>query len=354
MLPYLLSLLTAGLNFFGNVYSNQKNQEIADNNNDFNYKMMQEQNVYNSPVNQRSRLEQAGINPALALSSISPGVSQGITASNNQPVVNPFQGVDFNGLSSQIAQNKLIDAQVEKTKAETAGILAGNPYIPSEKKTQIAQMQSNIDFTNVQSKASLLSMKLTDANIGFVKQNTKNAEQAWQRAEMMNPLEAQSLKAQINNTVANTKYVLQDMDLSKKVTEANLSQVYVNVRLMSEALKGASIENRYKPAILRSELLNMSVGRRATESQINKTVEEIKSIKLDRIYDGINTGINAIKGISDVTLDIVGAVATSGGSAAAKTIIESLKKDPKKISSLENKVKNDFRNLNKSYKPYRR
>lgn len=94
--------------------TNQTNKEIAQMNNQYNYKMFQEQqqynwdmwnaeNEYNSAVNQRKRLEEAGLNPYLMMDGGSAG-----TATSGNPV-NPPRASEWKAESS--AQAHAMDVQ---------------------------------------------------------------------------------------------------------------------------------------------------------------------------------------------------------------------------------------------------
>lgn len=134
----LSSILNAGVNTALTTQTNKYNYKIAQMNNQYNYKMFQEQqkynwdmwnaeNEYNSAVNQRKRLEEAGLNPYMMLDGGSAG-----TATSGNPV-NPPRAHDVQMQAPQVAfesplasisqaadvqrqlsQNELLGAQAEQ------------------------------------------------------------------------------------------------------------------------------------------------------------------------------------------------------------------------------------------------
>lgn len=139
------TLLSGGLDLFGSKAAaksqlqgvretNETNYKIAQENNAFNAAQIDKMNEYNSAVNQRKRLEEAGLNPYLMLDGGSAGTaSSAATADENGKSVAPdigntiasgYQafGNSIQSAASQIAQQsfqqKLQDAQVSKVRNE--------------------------------------------------------------------------------------------------------------------------------------------------------------------------------------------------------------------------------------------
>ncbi len=102
-----------GVNALSTLWANQQNMAEAQRNRDFQERMWNEQNAYNSPAEQVKRLEQAGLNPNLAY---------GTAGSGNNPAIpqgaqsHPFQAPRFDPL--QAKQMELLEAQIYKTEME--------------------------------------------------------------------------------------------------------------------------------------------------------------------------------------------------------------------------------------------
>lgn len=94
---FALGAGSALVNGISNAVSNRRNYEYSN-----------ELNEYNSPVNQRRRLEQAGINPALALHAGQLGSGNATQA----PVHNPYQ------VDPSVMQQPVIDSQLANSNIE--------------------------------------------------------------------------------------------------------------------------------------------------------------------------------------------------------------------------------------------
>ena len=97
--------------------TNELNERLFHENLDWQERMVNEQNEYNTPLAQRARLEAAGINPYMALGSMDVGNQQSVTGttapSMQAPHVNP---VDFSFLGNSASQYSQVASQAEATK----------------------------------------------------------------------------------------------------------------------------------------------------------------------------------------------------------------------------------------------
>lgn len=197
-----LATLGAGIiGAYGQNKTNLMNMHIAQMNNEYNRQMMRESNqwnldhwhrmnAYNDPSEQRKRLEKAGINPAIALGSISPGTAESLTSAGAHPaetpqLSNPMQPLADGVTNSmnQYLQAKTIEAQIHKTNAETDAILIDN--------------QTRSDMNNNTIEGGKLDNEVK-------RQEIKNKEFELLRAGKLLPLEEQELVAKIKNTEEDT------------------------------------------------------------------------------------------------------------------------------------------------------
>ncbi|QCS36493.1 minor capsid protein [Capybara microvirus Cap3_SP_431] len=96
--------------------SNRKNRDYAE-------EQQEKANEYNTPAQQRARLEEAGINPLAG--GMSNSLSQPVSSPNQDPTANAVSLASMlNGLALQKSTIKLTDAQSEKMQAETRNIEA--------------------------------------------------------------------------------------------------------------------------------------------------------------------------------------------------------------------------------------
>lgn len=114
----LFSGLTTGAQIGGNILStwmaNRANRQLAQYSYEQQRQMIQEQNEYNSPINQMSRYKEAGLNPNLLFGQISEG-NQGEIAKYNPPHIEP---VPVGNVPAMIGQAIQAAMQAELVKAD--------------------------------------------------------------------------------------------------------------------------------------------------------------------------------------------------------------------------------------------
>lgn len=133
--------------------TNQANKEMNDANNqtqidlwnqqkEYDYEMWQKNNEYNSPANQVKRYQEAGINPALAMSSITSGTSQstagGQTTPQTTPSVNQNPAQEVN---TQVSNLALIGKQLSdigKQNEEVRSMQIDNAWQNTERSIRLA------------------------------------------------------------------------------------------------------------------------------------------------------------------------------------------------------------------------
>ena len=128
--------LTAGLSSLGGALTagiqHKYNKKLADYQNDINIENWNMQNEYNSPANQRKRLEEAGINPAAVFG------SNGSSAGNAGQIAQYQQpGVDITNSMLSAGQLAQVAANIRKTNAEAENIENANPYVAAKEQAQI-------------------------------------------------------------------------------------------------------------------------------------------------------------------------------------------------------------------------
>lgn len=226
---------------FGQHATNMQNMRIAQMNNHYNRMMMQEQNqwnldhwhrmnAYNDPSAQRKRLEKAGINPAIALGSISPGQAESLTSAGAHPaetpqLSNPMQPLadGITNSMNQYLQAKGLEAQVRKTMAEAETIETTNKNLEQRLSTQdegykkdnlLKDAQIDMQALDYLSKQSLLphQVEYLQAQIkGVVADNElKEVEQKLKLHELnfLRPAQVANMKAHTSNLIQSTVYMM--------------------------------------------------------------------------------------------------------------------------------------------------
>lgn len=124
--------------------TNQTNRDIAGQQNQFNLEQWQREVAYNTPLQQRQRLEQAGLNPSLAMTQgnvFSTEVAHGFPAAGS--TMQPFT-FDTSSLGQMIANTPMQSAQIEQAKAQAQDLTASAALKESQMTTQ-QKMQLKID-----------------------------------------------------------------------------------------------------------------------------------------------------------------------------------------------------------------
>ena len=136
-------------------YTNKTNKQMNDDNNqlqmdlwnqqkEYDYKMWQENNAYNTPTAQVQRLKDAGINPALALGNISTGESASTAGGQSIPVTQPSRNENpANEVQMKVQNLALLGKQfvdISKEREETRALQMSNNWQNVEKSAQVAGM----------------------------------------------------------------------------------------------------------------------------------------------------------------------------------------------------------------------
>nr|DAQ74552.1 MAG TPA: DNA pilot protein VP2 [Microviridae sp.] len=104
------------INYYSQRATNRSNERMNRENNEANLRLWQMNNEYNTPVNQRRRMEAAGFNPNLMYGSMSPGNSSAPATSeasyNQAPQLSDF-GNAIGNAYQLYQQSQLIDKQIE-------------------------------------------------------------------------------------------------------------------------------------------------------------------------------------------------------------------------------------------------
>lgn len=136
-------------------YTNRTNKQMNDDNNklqidlwnqqkEYDYKMWQENNAYNTPASQVQRLKDAGINPAMALGNISTGESASTAGGQSIPTTmasrneNPANEVQAKVQNLALLGKQFVD--ISKEREETRALQMSNNWQNVEKSAQVAGM----------------------------------------------------------------------------------------------------------------------------------------------------------------------------------------------------------------------
>lgn len=154
--------------------TNKANRELAQYQNDWNLAQWYRQNAYNTPLAQRQRYEEAGINPYFALGNIQAGQAESLNSAemaNQQSGAEAYnhlaQGYQALGSSIAGASNQFFNAQYQQE--QTKALQLKN----TEDSLSMMLRVNNLKFDNV---AKEMSNKLFNANMNSLINITKNQE----------------------------------------------------------------------------------------------------------------------------------------------------------------------------------
>lgn len=263
----LAALATLGGALIGAHTSSQNSREV----NRLNYRQFKElqaynermwhmQNRYNTPNAQRLRLEQAGINPAIALGNISTGNAQAVQSASPAPAVgNDAGNILANGIAQgsnallqgkQIAvQEMLAKAQARAQNADAQGKEIDNGSKDERNRAEIASLNK--------------MMERADAEIARIK--------------TLQPEELKKLQAEVQNIWSQMDVNHYTAELKKfelgHIAPAQLQEIASRI-----ALNFSTISYQLKQGIV-SEAQAFLLGKHAIESELRAN-----GVRMDNSY----------------------------------------------------------------------
>lgn len=262
----MLGFLSSGISALGNLWSNNKQQDLSRENMAQQWKMMlanqnfnryeamaarswQEKMVsqyrqYNDPSEQMKRFEAAGLNPALMYGSIQDmnttpsGNPQASSGGSYSPVSMPLS--NYSDTAMQMAQIDVLKSQAEKNRAD-AGLSSANAETTKQLrdglvKTQEAEWQLKVKeagWTDQQIDESAKRMDLFDEQMKALKASVDEA-----RARIEN-LEEDTVSKSIDNVYRSSWWNEQIRQLS---TQADLNSANTRKVVMLLALEAANLQ----------------------------------------------------------------------------------------------------------------
>lgn len=147
-----LSGLGSIFNYFSQKKANDTNLQIARETNQANldlynkqfsdtYKLWKENNAYNDPSAQMSRLKAAGLNPTLNMGSNPTGIAQAATAPSANAMIGAHMEAPMVNYSDVATSINAISDAIKKS-SEAKGIQINNQYIAQEKVQQINHLMA--------------------------------------------------------------------------------------------------------------------------------------------------------------------------------------------------------------------
>lgn len=273
--------------------TNANNYKIAQENNAFNERMVDKMNDYNSAVNQRKRLEEAGLNPYLMMDGGSAGTATTAPTADPSSVQHAPDvassisqgsialGSSISNAASQIASqvynNKLMDANVRKVNADAATSEQERIYKEIQNQFAAAQFLTDLRLKRMQGKLTeqdyLYAKNSMEDRLDSIKfQNTLSGSQASYYNQLAGLYDVQR---QIEET--NLKWLPKEKQAGLSATLQNTltmaSQMHLNYAQAKSALSLAALNYANELGVrldnkLKDSVFDLSVG--LVENQYEK------------------------------------------------------------------------------------
>lgn len=203
--------------------TNAANLKLARYQNDWNVAQWNRQNAYNTPLAQRQRFEEAGINPYFALGNISSGSAEGLMSAdmaNQQSGAEAYnlkaQGSQHLGASVANASNQFFNTQYQQEQTKALQIQNTENLLSMNKRVQ------GLEYDN---HAKKMANELYNANMRSLMNITKNQErESYARVAQAN-LQTVGSEYDIASKAFTNKFILPaqrdiaQMTIGKMVTE---------------------------------------------------------------------------------------------------------------------------------------
>ena len=213
--------------------TNAANLKLAQYQNDWNLAQWNRQNAYNTPLAQRQRFEDAGINPYFALGNITSGSAQGELQS--APMANQQSGADAYNMSAQGAQ------QFGASVANASSQFFNTQYQQEQTKAlqiqnteNLLSMNKRVQGLEYDNQAKKMANELYNANMQSLMNITKNQErESYARVAQAN-LQTVGSQYDIASKAFTNKFILPaqrdiaQLTLSKMVTEISYQKAQEN------------------------------------------------------------------------------------------------------------------------------
>lgn len=282
---------------------------------EYDYKMWQENNAYNAPSAQVERLKAAGINPALALSNISTGESSSSAGGQSIPKTtaatyeNPANEVNTKVQNLALIGKQLSD--ISKQYEETRSLQMQNNWQNVEKSAAVASiLKDNKLKDEAVENASLANRLFRDTYSAKVQQEEENATNAFKYGlnlsaqghllelqkdsqeysnKHLQPQQLENMKATYGNIVA---------DSFAKVLGAKTMSALAHSQIsLNESQKDAIVQNIKKGiAETYGQDLANQFNERSMKARIDKAIADATNSQMNPLWQSFGFIGNLLKG----------------------------------------------------------
>lgn len=296
------------------------NLQLAKLQNAWNLQQWQRENAYNAPSAQLSRMRAAGLNPDMMYGG---GVEGNISASS--PMMDSGAAsspVDWSALGSKrtIAdtimsskQLEMMDAQIDKTKAEGENTSVQSQILKSDAAYRDAFNQGQIDLQNMQIRGIASDINVNEQQISESRAMTAKLNQ-----EVVNLQENLSLiRSQVMNLDAQTASRRLHDILDSKEVDAKIRQMAADTNLSYEQAKAISQKTLWEVIGLQSQI---EVDN-ATLQNINVRTDSVEfDLQQAKSWDDFERSLGSFTKITNGLSMVTGAIGLLLGGKSPKPI----------------------------------
>lgn len=282
---------------------------------EYDYKMWQENNAYNAPSAQVERLKAAGINPALALSNISTGESSSTAGGQSIPKTTAATYENpANEVNTKVQNLALIGKQfsdISKQYEETRSLQMQNNWQNVEKSAAVASiLKDNKLKDEAVENASLANRLFRDTYSAKVQQEEENATNAFKYGlnlsaqghllelqkdaqayanKHLQPQQLENMKATYGNIVADS--------FAKVLGAKTMSALARSQISLNETQKDAIVQNIKKGiAETYGQDLANQFNERSMKARIDKAIADATNSQMNPLWQSFGFIGNLLKG----------------------------------------------------------
>lgn len=351
----LASLITGGASVLGGFTSsygqhqaNQQNLRIAREQNAHNLYMLNVANAYNrdmwkmtneynTPLNQRKRFEEAGLNPALMLGQFTPGVAQGSTSATPAPAVGATMQNSMAGIAEGVnmglthwLQQKQIDSNVElqkqqalKLQADTVRQTIENSHLPKKfKQEEEARMLDNLNKSISNDRAMFDLDKLREFKPYEFEELKRRIEESVSRKDLndihrllavdelknLRPAQRQQMQASVSQAYATVRLMAQQGALYSNQAELVFKQVATE-QLRADGIK---ISNEQAGKMFEPLMEKMKAETASFTANADYTNAKRENISFENNVQVARLAIDGVTKVADTSIRVGSAFATGG------------------------------------------
>lgn len=312
--------------------TNAANMAMLRYQNEFDQTMLEKQNAYSSPVQQRQRFEDAGINPYFALGQISSGTP---SSSLESASAAPMQGTTVQpggiaaGLSNAMinaasVMNAVSDARLKNEQANSQRL--ANASFAEEFANRMSEIRSRIGLNNSSSHLHDSQKNLYDFDFKFRNDTLANAMRLSDLSVSQGQAILDNTMAQTNKARIESDVMSWDLKMKKKYDEsflkstisnliADVAVKYQNIRESNNRMRNDNIRTSNDSARVGIEQFNAITSRKSVDQQAKMITAEVAKIYSEKygvdidnstrhainkkVFEKINAEVNNISANTD-------------------------------------------------------